>query len=278
MTDIGTAIGRIPSGIFILTARKGDETTGMLASWVNQASFEPPMFTVAVQKDRYLAGWLKEGSRVALNVLSDDEKGMISHFGRGFEPGEDAFTGVELCPDGDTAPDLVTANSDFLRDGVSVLLGNGDGSFPATVFFATESDPRSVVAADLDGDTVPDLVTANHGTDDVSVLLGNGDGSFQAAVSFAAGDGPASVAVADLDGDSVPDLVTANSRFSDVSVLLGNGDGSFQAAVSFAAGILPMSVAAADLDGDSILDLATANEYSDDVSVLLGNGDGSFQA
>ena len=93
-----------------------------------------------------------------------------------------------------------------------------------------------MAVADLDGDTVPDVVTANEFSDDVSVLLGNGDGTFQAAVSFAAGDGPQSVAVADLDGDTVPDLVTANTGSDDVSVLLGNGDGSFQAAVSFAAG------------------------------------------
>jgi len=74
--------------------------------------------------------------------------------------------------------------------------------------------------ADLDGDTVPDLVTANRDSVDVSVLLGNGDGTFQAVVSFAAGDGPVSVAVADLDGDTVPDLVTANSFSDDVSVLI----------------------------------------------------------
>jgi hypothetical protein len=123
--------------------------------------------------------------------------------------------------------------------------------------------------ADLDGDTVPDLVTANRFSDDVSVLLGNGDGSFQAAVSFAAGIFPQSVAVADLDGDSVPDLVTTNEFSDDVSVLLGNGDGSFQAAVSFAAGNGPQSVAVADLDGDTVPDLVTANASSDDVTVLL---------
>jgi hypothetical protein len=74
--------------------------------------------------------------------------------------------------------------------------------------------------ADLDGDTVPDLVTANVGGYDVSVLLGNGDGSFRAAVSFVAGARPYSVAVADLDGDSLPDLVTANRDSDDVSVLV----------------------------------------------------------
>ncbi len=81
--------------------------------------------------------------------------------------------------------------------------------FPGQKFPAGDG-PSSVAVADLDGDSVPDLVTANSSSDDVSVLLGNGDGSFQAAAFFAAGDGPNSVAVADLDGDSVPDLVSAN--------------------------------------------------------------------
>jgi hypothetical protein len=123
--------------------------------------------------------------------------------------------------------------------------------------------------ADFDGDSVPDLVTANFLSDDVSVLLGNGGGTFQAAVAFAAGDFPISVAVADFDGDSVPDLVTANDRSDDVSVLLGNGDGSFQAAVFFVVGNGPVSVAVADFDGDSVPDLVTANSSNDDVTVLL---------
>jgi hypothetical protein len=178
--------------------------------------------------------------------------------------------------DGDSVPDLVTAN--FFSADVSVLLGNGDGSFQAAASVARGDRARSVAAADLNGDSVPDLVTTNLGSTDVSVLLGNGDGSFQAAAFFATGVIPVSIAVADLDGDSIPDLVIANEGSDDVSVLLGNGDGSFQAALFFAVGDRPTSVAAADLNGDSVPDLVTANFFSDNVSVLLGNGDGSFQA
>ena len=61
--------------------------------------------------------------------------------------------------DGDTVPDLVTTNN--RSSDVSVLLGNGDGSFQTAVFFAAGASPRSVAVADLDGDSVPDLVTAN---------------------------------------------------------------------------------------------------------------------
>ena len=74
---------------------------------------------------------------------------------------------------------------------------------------------------DLDGDGVPDLVTANSGPGNVSVLLGNGDGTFQSQQAFGVGSGPFSVAIGDLDGDGVPDLVTANIESDNVSVLLG---------------------------------------------------------
>ncbi len=189
--------------------------------------------------------------------------------------------------DGDGVPDLIIANAGRRGTspaGVSVLLGNGDGSFRLATSFATFL-PVSVAVADLDGDSVPDLVTANAAFGSVSVMLGKGDGSFQPAGSFAAGEGPGSVTVADLDGDGVPDLVTTNNQplfgSSHVSVLLGNGDGTFQAAVSFAAGDRPRSVAVADLDGDSVPDLV-ATDIPDfplpgGARVLLGRGDGTFQ-
>ncbi len=68
--------------------------TGMLASWVQQASFEPPMVTVAVNTKRYLNDWLKEGSPVALSVVGESQKQLLGHFGKGFEPGEPAFEGL----------------------------------------------------------------------------------------------------------------------------------------------------------------------------------------
>jgi hypothetical protein len=134
-----------------------------------------------------------------------------------------------------------------------------------------------VVVADLDGDRVPDLVTADSNSRSVSVLLGKGDGSFQGGAIYRTGLTPYSVAVADLDGDRIPDLATANAGSDDVTVLLGRGDGSFRAAIAFAVGTRPYSVAVADLDDDNVADLVTANARSDNVSVLLGNRDGSFQ-
>jgi flavin reductase (DIM6/NTAB) family NADH-FMN oxidoreductase RutF len=96
MNDPFPTLGRIASGIYILTIGRGDKATGMLTSWVMQAGFEPPMVTVAVKKGRYVAGWLEAGEPFVLNVVGAEQKQFLKHFGRGFEPGEPAFEGVPV--------------------------------------------------------------------------------------------------------------------------------------------------------------------------------------
>lgn len=68
----------------------------MLSSWVMQAGFDPPMLTVAVRQDRFVAEWLSQGLPFVLNVLGQQQKGMLSHFGRGFAPEEPAFDGLAI--------------------------------------------------------------------------------------------------------------------------------------------------------------------------------------
>jgi hypothetical protein len=135
-----------------------------------------------------------------------------------------------------------------------------------------------VAVADLNYDGLPDLVTANFGSDNVSVLLGRGDGTFAAEQRFAVGGRPTSVVVADVNHDGLPDLVTANFGSDDVSVLLGRGDGTFAAEQRFAVGVGadPTSVAVADLNGDLTPDLAITDSRFSAVTVLLGRGDGTF--
>jgi hypothetical protein len=160
---------------------------------------------------------------------------------------------------------------------VTVLLGNGDGTFaPSSSYNLGGNYAPAVVTGDLNGDGKADLAWADQSAGAVGVLLGNGDGTFaDAAQSFATDAGPNSVAVADLSGDSKADLVTGNANSA--SVLLGNGDGSFQAAQNYATGGYPSSVGVADVTGDGKPDLVTTNIDTNSVGVLPGNGSGSFR-
>lgn len=98
---IAKVLGRVPSGISILIAGDGSgNETGMLASWVQQASFDPPMVTVAVNKKRYLNDWLQADGAVTLNLLGEEDGRFLKHFGKGFEPDEPAFDGVETAKAG----------------------------------------------------------------------------------------------------------------------------------------------------------------------------------
>jgi flavin reductase (DIM6/NTAB) family NADH-FMN oxidoreductase RutF len=109
--SLAAALGRIPSGLFVLTARKGRHETGMLASWVQQCSFDPPQVTVAVKKGRDVLEWLADGAAFALNVLPEGAKQLVGHFGKGFDPGEPAFDGVELAREREPAPVLAAAHA-----------------------------------------------------------------------------------------------------------------------------------------------------------------------
>ncbi len=90
------ALGRVPSGLFVVTARQGDRETGMLASWVQQCSFDPPLVSLAVQPARYLATLLPDGAAFVVNILAHGQKELFKHFGKGFGPDEPAFAGLDL--------------------------------------------------------------------------------------------------------------------------------------------------------------------------------------
>ncbi len=134
---------------------------------------------------------------------------------------------------GDGNPDLIIINSFNNAGGnsISVLLGNGNGTFQAQTTFATGSEPDSVAVGDVNGDGKPDLIVSNYTSNNVSVLLGNGNGTFQAQQTFAAGTGAQSVALGDVTGNGRPDVIVANAGSSNsgdtVSVLLNTLNGNF---------------------------------------------------
>jgi hypothetical protein len=162
---------------------------------------------------------------------------------------------------GDGIPDLAVANG----SAVSVLLGNGDGTFQAPVSYAAGIGPIFVAAGDFNGDGKLDLAVAISGG--VRVLLGNGDGTFQTTpISYVAGRTPQAVAVADFNGDGAADLAVANcdsaisAGSNDVSILLNDGSwgGASPAASHGPTRRAPRAAAANDAQLPGILPITLA--------------------
>jgi hypothetical protein len=196
---------------------------------------------------------------------------------------------------GDGKLDVVIAGGLWpcLPDGcfnrVSVLLGNGDGTFGVPKVYSAGYNVVGVAVADMNGDGKPDILVVNRfnsldfsGDGSVGVLLGNGDGSFGAVQFYDSGRANAgTLAVGDLNGDGKLDVVVTHGDHS-AGVLLGNGDGTLQQSkIYFLSNNLGYSIIA-DVNGDGKPDLLVTTCFDQfcitgAVGVLLGNGDGTFQ-
>jgi len=180
---------------------------------------------------------------------------------------------------GDGIPDLAVGAMNDETAALTILLGNGDGTFTAvTPNPVVGYYPFSVIAGDFNGDGIPDLAVGNVMNSTVSILLGKGDGTFTSEPELNTGGGVGSLVTADFNGDGIPDLAVVAG--SSVLVFMGKGDGTFgPTPVSLLAGTSPAGIAAGDLNGDGIMDLVVANDAeSGSVTEFLGNGDGTFKA
>jgi len=186
---------------------------------------------------------------------------------------------------GDGKPDIAVVNSG--SNNVSILLGNGDGTFQPARNFDVGNSMTNIFAGDFNGDGKLDLAVflpgnaSNSIAGEVRILLGNGDGTFQAPLVTGFTIAAKTLAVGDFNGDKKADLILSNvdPNSSDVTLeqFLGKGDGSFQAPNQIPVSGLDGTVfAIADFNKDGKLDLAVA--VTGGVQVLFGKGDGTFQA
>ncbi len=176
---------------------------------------------------------------------------------------------------GDGIPDLAVTNQS--DNTLTILLGNGDGTFTAAAGspLAIGNAPVSVVAADFNGDSFLDLAVANNADNTVSFPAGNGNGTFAAKTDFPTGAAPVSVAAGDFNIDGRIDLGVANLTDNTVSILLNLGNGLFSPSFNLAVGGSPSAITSADFNGDGLPDIAVANQATDNVSVILNSS--SFQ-
>ncbi len=199
-----------------------------------------------------------------------------------YEVGEDPCTVHSVDLNGDGHLDLVTTNGSTQDRNVTILLGQGDGSFAPAAHADSENGPHYAAAiGDLDGNGSPDLAITNYNQNNVSILLGNGDGTFQPPWNIDTGQRPYAVALDDLDGDGILDMVTAITGWQDdkIRVFQGQGDGTFTYVhgETFEGDAYFHAIAIGDLNNDGDLDLVAAEYNLSRIYIFKGFGDCTFE-
>ena len=145
--QIGSAIGTIPSGLFIVTSQQNGSTGTMLASWVQQAGFNPPSVTFVVGKGRPIESFLTVGSPVVINVAEKGQGKIIGHFAKGFAPDVDPFDGVDTA----TAP----SGQLYLTEAIAYL--------DATITSSLDAGDHTIILATINaGDRLREGEPAIH--------------------------------------------------------------------------------------------------------------------
>ena len=189
-------------------------------------------------------------------------------------PGNNPIWVITADFNNDTKPDI--AVSHFSNGYISVLLGNGNGTFAAPVNFSMAASLSKIVAADFNLDGKMDIVAADYYSG-AWITFGNGNGTFTGQTQLAPGNGAISVEIGDINNDFNTDIVTISSASTNnVAILTGIGNGTFNAVSNLTIGGQPKSVAIADVDNDGNKDLVFTANGSNSISVLINGGSGTF--
>jgi len=226
-------------------------------------------------------GWL---DLATTNEVTGDLR-VVLNTGDGtgtFDPALTVYaTDVQSSPnepadfDGDGHVDCCVANPN--AGTVSILLGNGDGTFQPQQLVTVGLLPRGIVVLDVDGDGDTDIVNTNAASSEISLLRNDGAGHFAVPVFIDTGvAGAWAIAADDLDADGIFDLVVGSRMAQRLLVLKGAGDGTFKVITDVPAGGEAWMITTGDVNGDGHTDVALAGGQSDRGAIVLGDGAGGL--
>jgi hypothetical protein len=265
----------------------GGDTSGNGVAFLSgngDGTFNPPVYfpttlagsSLAVVADNFTNNSdldLFVGGNGSSEVILGDDRGVFQNG----EPESVFGFGVAVGDfNNDGKLDVATTQTypNYNSTGVSVLLGNGDGTFQSPVAYAGMEAPLGIATGDFNGDRIPDLSITDYIYNTVVVLQGKGDGTFTYVGQWYAGINPGAVSVSDFNMDGKADLVVSDYGGTGVSVLPGLGNGTFHSSFNLITGNGPSDVAVADLNIDGSADIVVVNSTDNTFSVLL-NGAGT---
>jgi hypothetical protein len=179
----------------------------------------------------------------------------------------------------DGFPDIYASVDSVSCACISVLLGNGDGTFRSPINTQLPAPTYVAAAGHFTSSGNMDMVAAQTtgGSDSIQMLLGNGDGTFRLGASYSTSSSPNDMAIADFNNDQNMDVAVDLPLSGEITIFLGNGDGILQQRSMIPASF-PVVIQTADFNNDGNPDfVVTTGLYSSTASVFLGNGDGTFR-
>jgi hypothetical protein len=290
---VGITPTAISSGDFnndgFLDLATANQTAGTISVLLGNGTggFTATSYPVSTNPNSIATGDFNSDGRLDLVTTSDNIDGTVSVlFGTGaglFSTASSFRAGINQSSvlSGDFNADghldiAVLLNHPTEAGEISLLFGDGLGSFLVPKLHTIANGPTMFASGDFNNDGRLDFVTANNNVDtQISVLLSNNAGSYAASQAIILPAVPTAISLGDLNGDGQLDMVVVNEDqiinvpTNNVNVLYGNNAGGFAAPLNFTVGTSPAGITIGDLNNDGRLDLAVANSASNNVSVLL---------
>ena len=281
------------SKLDIIVANEGSGSVGVFLNIGNGSFTSQAIYSTAYGSHSYSVATADVNSDNKPDIVvanyGTNNVGVLLNMGNGIfsvqttystGPNSQPCSVITVDVNGDSKLDIIVTNSNGNNVGVFFNMGNGTLSNQTIYSTGSGSGSRSLSTADMNGDSKPDIIVGNSGTDNLCVFLNLGDGTFAIQTTYPTGYGssPQSVTTADVDLDGKPDIIVANYGTNIVDILVNLGNGMFTSPMLYSTNgsSYPGSVATADINGDNKPDIIVANSYTDNVGVLLNTGNGIF--